>query len=367
MSAIEWTDATWNPVRGCSRVSKGCEHCYAEGQAHRFSGAGQPYEGLTVLGKKGPRWAGEVRTVLEMLEKPLRWRKPRMVFVNSMSDLFHESVPFEFIAAVLGVAAACPQHTFQILTKRDPRPFFEWLLSLPVDPRSACADMLEEVESDAWKHPGVQALYGCPPVAWPLPNVWLGVSVEDQATADERIPWLLECPAAVRWVSYEPALGGVDFDCWLADRYQARACLARYGRWGTCVDCPRVDGTVHPERCELTDRYDHQLSADQVHPRIDWIVVGGESGPGARPFDLTWARSTIAQCRAAGVPVFVKQLGANVREPAGLHPTHRWVAKLKSHKGNDPTEWPGDLRVREWPADAAPKPTVEPTAAEESA
>ena len=324
MTTIEWTRSpdgtegkTWNPVVGCSRVSAGCEHCYAERVAHR--GMTEAHRGLTVLGKHGPRWTGEVRCLPERLDEPLRWRKPRRVFVNSMSDLFHEKVPFEYIAAVFGVMAAVRRHTFQVLTKRPARAaeFFAWLRS----------EHSAQVWKEARKYPSHN---GYPPLTWPLRNVWLGVSVEDQATADERIPVLLTLPAAVRWVSYEPALGPVNWR-WVG-AYGLEQDVLRFGA------LPR-DGWVRG---------------------LDWIVVGGESGPGARPFDLAWARSTIAQCRAAGVPVFVKQLGARPMGPlrglggepldtAGGMPA-RVGLRLRDRKGGDPSEWPEDLRVREEPA-----------------
>ena len=206
MSAIQWTDETWNPVVGCSRVSRGCEHCYAERVAHR--GMAPAHKGLTVMGKHGPRWTGEVRFLPDVLSKPLRWRQPRRVFVNSMSDLFHEQVSDEQIAAVFGVMAMTPQHTFQVLTKRPERAvrWFEWAeqwnsVGLVRDMRGArCvgAAVASGVPDER-----IAAFHG----PWPLPNVWLGVSVEDQATADERIPHLLRCPAAVRFVS---ALGPED-------------------------------------------------------------------------------------------------------------------------------------------------------------
>lgn len=310
---IEWTEATWNPIRGCSRVSKGCEHCYAEGVARRFAGSGQPYEGLVRLDREGrpkAQWNGTVRFVPEHLADPLRWSRPRMVFVNSMSDLFHERLAFEEIAAVFGVMAGAPQHTFQVLTKRPARAreFFGWYEGSSGAGASAYAAMHEAMARGLDVEPDDDP-------EWPLSNVWLGVSVEDQRTADERIPVLLSLPAAVRWVSYEPALGAVDFSGehggsdWLGDRRD---------------DSPGEVG-------------------------IDWLVVGGESGPGARPFDVAWARSTVAACREADVPCFVKQLGSYpvVRHP--MDPTSFVPAALTHRKGGDMSEWPEDLRVREWP------------------
>lgn len=306
MTSIEWTDVTWNPVRGCSRVSAGCQACYAEGVARRFAGPGQPYEGLVRIGKDGKpkaQWNGEVRFVAEHLADPLRWKKPRRVFVNSMSDLFHEALPFEQIAAVFGVMSSAPRHTFQVLTKRPERAqsFFDWLRHPgAADPHATCVwhamAMTQWRPAGAYDHEWPAPLGGG---TWPLPNVWLGVSVEDQRTADERIPVLLSLPAAVRWVSYEPALGPVDFSRFM---------------WPVF---------------------------------LDWIVVGGESGPGARVCDLSWVRWTIEQCREAGTPAFVKQLGAVPRGPR----VGAWneLLQLRHRKGGDMSEWPEDLRVREWP------------------
>lgn len=341
MTSIEWTDATWNPLVGCTRVSKGCEHCYAEGVAHR--GMSPHHRGLTVLAPhgKGPRWNGTVRFVPEALLKPTTWRKPRLVFVNSMSDLFHESVPFEQIAAAFGVMAACPQHAFQVLTKRPERAreFFRWIVEQDtgIGDLDGCTPGLLHACSEALSAELRYKLgetLACehsadPGGPWPLPNVWLGVSVEDQETADERIPVLLELPAAIRWVSYEPALGPVDFRRWMSGRES-------------------IPGVIAPS------------VGFRVAPRLDWIVVGGESGPRARPFDLAWARSVIAQGRAAGVPVFVKQVGAkpiiteDITEVLRLrcgHTIANQIAtlRLRDRKGGDPAEWPEDLRVREWP------------------
>ena len=169
-TTIEWTDVTWNPVRGCSLVSAGCANCYAMKTAHRFSGNGKPYEGLTEIGPQGPRWNGKIRLIHDALNEPRRWKAPRRIFVNSMSDLFHEDIPREFIKAVEGVTMDCPQHTFQILTKRPKR-------------------MLEFVRECDFP-----------------PNVWLGVSCEDRATYKARVPYLAMTPAAVRFISFEPLL-----------------------------------------------------------------------------------------------------------------------------------------------------------------
>ena len=328
MTSIEWTDKTWNPVVGCSRVSKGCERCYAERVAHR--GMLPQHKGLTVLGKHGPRWTGEVRFLADRLAEPLSWRKPRRVFVNSMSDLFHESLSIPDIARVFAVMAQAERHTFQVLTKRAKR-MREVLASqlFWADVDLAHIEMFSGDGGTDDDRDRVANACG----ARVLPNVMLGVSVEDQATADERIPHLLACPAAVRWVSYEPALGPVDF-----------------GLVGT-LPASMTGGA-------------YVLAAEWLH----WIVVGGESGPGARPFDVAWARSVIAQCRDAGVPVFVKQLGAvpHVGDAgAGWAVTYgergrHWrmddnatdpltVYEIRDRKGGDMSEWPEGLRVRQWP------------------
>ena len=235
-SKIEWTEATWNPVTGCTKVSPGCDHCYAETIVERFHGKGS----FAVVNRSE-----------EKLYLPLKWRRPRRVFVNSMSDLFHDDVPDGFINRVWLTMARTPQHTYQVLTKRHGR--MRALLSRP-----SFADNLRDM------------VHG---LTWPLPNVWLGVSVENQEWADIRIPALLETPAAVRWLSCEPLLGPLDVTPWAT---------------------PRPDG-------------------------VDWVVVGGESGHGARPMHPDWPRSLRDQCSAAGVAFFFKQHGE--WEPIGpLYP-----------------------------------------------
>ena len=273
---IEWADATWNPVRGCEKVSEGCRNCYAARMAARFSGEGQPYEGLAEMTPHGPRWTGDVQLVPEVLDQPLKWRKPRRIFVNSMSDLFHPDVPDEFIAAVFGVMAAAHWHTFQILTKRPERmkKWFEWVENKPVGtdgrlfPQFICAykarDVLDDEQFDFARFR-----------EWPLSNVWLGVSVENQRAADERIPLLLQTPAAVRFLSCEPLLGPV--------------MLTGLGK--RCYGC----AAGVPHRCR--------------NVLVDWVIVGGESGPGARPMHPDWVRSIRDQCKAAEVPFFFKQWG----------------------------------------------------------
>lgn len=417
---ISWTDETWGPIRGCSKVSTGCKHCFAESMAARFCGEGLPYHGLIRDG----HWSGDVRFVADKLDVPLRWKRPRRIFVNSMSDLFHESLTNEQIAAVFGVMAACPQHVFQTLTKRPHRmlefltqpesrswiakardaaivnhehdPVERWatvprfpgyeasthgrvrseraeVLATCINPRTGREsvtiwnngdpDTVNVHQLVAWAHlpcpfdgyevchrngnkldnrlanlrwgtrsenqrekvthgsrGGPQKLtleqveeiktarvrgetqqsianrYGisrslvsmiesglvwAPPkdLPWPIPNVHLGVSCENQAAANERIPPLLQCPAAVRWVSAEPLLGTIDFTDITHDGLGRNALLVDDATFG---------------------RHERHL---------DWVVCGGESGPHARPMHPDWARSIRDQCRAAGVPFHFKQHG----------------------------------------------------------
>src|SRR3990167_4286965 len=193
-SAIEWTDATWNPVTGCTKVSQGCKHCYAERLAPKVF-AGQQI-GDVRTGEQRPRVFTDIVCHPERLDQPLHWKKPRRIFVNSMSDLFHEDVPDEFIGHVFFRMAYLPRHTFQVLTKR-PQRMLEWVAGQGLNAiRYGEREEAEEQEKQA---------------PWPLRNVWLGVSVEDPATAAPRIQLLAETPAAVRFVSYEPALGPVNF------------------------------------------------------------------------------------------------------------------------------------------------------------
>lgn len=331
MTDIEWTDTVWNPVRGCSKVSKGCENCYAMRQAHRFSGPGKPYEGLTkIVRGKGPQWLGIARPVPEMLDRPLRWRAPRRVFVNSMSDLFHEDIPFGFIDRVFAVMAITPWHTYQILTKRPER------MAAYSRSRKAAFDNL-----NSWEHPVQEAIEkiinerSTPEDAglwgWPLPNVWLGTSTENQETYDGRVAHLQDAPAAIRFLSVEPLLG------------------------------PIILG---------------DLSG------IGWLITGGESGPRARPCNVEWIRSIVGECQESGTAVFVKQLGAHptdrndrftdgqdpldtdywpdgVAPPDAYWPMHQGEQcpiTLSDNKGGDIEEWPEDLCVREFPLEHVATP-----------
>jgi protein gp37 len=320
-TSIEWTDYNWNFLRGCSRVSEGCRNCYAEKIAARFSGEGQPYYGLAqIIRTSGvdvqdgristshathSRWTGEISFHEDILLQPLRWTKPRKVFVNSMSDLFHEKVSDEMLDKAFAVMALTPQHTYQILTKRPERMmrYFggihdvlleRWWDAAPL--RSRLTDAFDEL---------------------PLPNVWLGVSVEDQKTFEERWPLLASVPAAVRWLSCEPLLGPIDFFYYGGD-------------WGDPISFSQLRGTD---------------ATDPDIPGVDWIVVGGESGSDARPCQIEWLSEIVNQCYVADVPVFVKQLGARPRQTGADSIYYR----IEDRKGGNIDEFPDGLKIREFP------------------
>lgn len=303
-TGIEWTGRTWNPVRGCSLVSPGCTNCYAMKLAHRFSGAGKPYEGLTRKRVSlGPVWTGEVREVPDALGEPLSWRAPTTVFVNSMSDLFHEDVSDAYIAAVFGVMALARRHTFQVLTKRAER-LAAWFSVMEGEAHGKGGDLVDLCVIHSQRFGGSSG--GIVDGRWPLPNVHVGVSVEDRKHGLPRIEHLRATPAALRFLSVEPL---------------------------------------------LEDLGDLDLSG------IGWVIVGGESGPHARKCDLGWIRRVVAQCSEQQVPCFVKQLGGRPcgewgpgrTPPTHYHPARRdeWI--LNDAKGGDLSEWPEALRVREMP------------------
>ncbi len=289
-TGIEWTDATWNPLAGCSIVSPACTNCYAMAMAariermnegaHKASMARDPewgaiakthYAGLTAPSKAGPVWTGKVALAPDqVLTKPLHWKRPRRIFVNSMSDLFHESVPDEWIDRIFAVMALAPQHTFQVLTKRAKR--MREYLALG-DRRVAWEIAADPTRDDAfisradyyrlanWQEsvPTARVFENRSVfMPWPLSNVWLGVTAEDATRFIERVHDLRATPAAKHFISYEPALGSLD-------------------------------------GCDVSG--------------LDWVIAGGESGPNARPSHPDWFRSLRDQCAAAGVPFFFKQWG----------------------------------------------------------
>lgn len=277
MTSIEWVknaDATqgktWNPVLGCSHVSAGCDHCYAATLASGRLKTHPLYAGLA----EGGKFTGIVRLVPERLEDPLHVRKPTTWFVNSMSDLFHDAVPDAYIALVFKVMAATPHHTYQVLTKR------------PGRMASVLTNRATRFFERVWEGTGDLELWNRP---WPLPNVWLGTSVENQKWADVRIPKLLQTPAAVRFLSCEPLLGPIDL--------------------------PLLDVVIP--------------TPETPSDGIDWVIVGGESGKDdeRREMDVAWCRSIVEQCVPAGVPVFVKQDSGQRPGKQGRLPDDLWSRK----------------------------------------
>lgn len=353
-TGIQWTHvpgyqgATWNPTTGCTRVSPGCDHCYAfalhdqrykvnrdHARAHSSEMSPAEYRALSALNATDfppppcppqyDRPFSQVQLLDEhRLREPLRAKKPRAYFVDSMADLFHEDVPDAFLDRVFAVIARSPQHIFMVLTKRPER-----MRAYVSDPATPGRVMRATSEDGGDSFPVPIGSW-----VWPLRQVWLGVSVEDQARADERIPLLMQTPAAIRFLSCEPLLEAIEpalFD------------LTCAGRGPSCSP------------------YDAESPcACGSEPTIDWVIVGGESGQGARPFDLGWARSLREQCEAAGVALFVKQLGA---KPHGAGATDSDFAIsyrraeepgafriLRSAHGSVIGEWPEDLQRRQFPA-----------------
>jgi len=324
-TSIEWTHRpgttgmTWNPIRfrdangtvgwACTHASPGCVNCYAEAINKRL-GTGLPFNVPSLK-------AGEFFLDEKILQQPLKTKKPCTIFVGDMFDLFHEAIPAEMITSVFEVMEAAEQHTFQVLTKRASR----------IDP------VLYGEEGHSYLGGGDY-----------VGNVWMGVSVESQKYADERIPLLLQTPAAVRFLSVEPQLEVVDLRRVIDPRF------------GTCLDIDALSGiATHKDDNHSTTPTD----------KIDWVICGGESGPHARPFNLAWAESLRDQCKAAGVAFFMKQAGSKpfihrFRKDVdfkdermsvkigSIEISHRGF-KMKDRKGGDPSEWPESLRVREFP------------------
>jgi protein gp37 len=308
-TSIEWTHgndgkrgATWNPIAGCSIVSPGCTRCYAMRMAARLELMHLPkYAGTTHKVNGHAVWTGKINLDEEALTIPLTTRKPTTWFVNSMSDLFHEGVPFDFVDKVFAVMALTPHHTYQILTKRPER------MAKMLNEADFCTRLgvMEAAAKLRKAFPATPSNW-----EWPLPNVWLGTSIEDRKRLDERAMALAKCPAAVTFWSAEPLL----------------------------EDLGNIRG--------------------YLEQGVRWVIVGGESGPGSRPCNIGWVRSIVEQCQAAGVAVFVKQLGSkpyhqdNVcssHEAHGVKAAHDLSYRIKDSKGGDIAEFPEDLRVREFP------------------
>lgn len=300
-TGIEWTDATWNPVTGCEKVSPGCRDCYAEGVSERMQKNPKQDKYVNVVNSDG-HWTGEVHVHPDELVKPTRWTKPRRIFTCSMSDLFHEKVRPQFVGACFARMAVADHHVFQVLTKRPER----MARMLPDEPRfhhdrsiqqKFTEGFVQEIRhvlaDDGDTVVDVESIRELD-IPWPLPNVWVGTSVEDQERVEDRLQHLVNTPSNIHFLSCEPLL----------DRINIWPCLGI----------------------------------------VDWVIVGGESGPDARPIEPSWVSHVINQCRDNDVPVFVKQLGTRWAEGAGADDS----------KGGDPAEWPETLRVREWPPEADP-------------
>ncbi|MFN3827825.1 MAG: DUF5131 family protein [Micavibrio sp.] len=282
-SGIEWTDATWNPLAGCSIVSAGCTNCYAMKQAARLlDKPGSHYEGTTKKVNGNAVWTGKVSLAPDhIITQPLHWKRPRRIFVNSMSDLFHESVPNEWIDRIFAIMALCPHHIFQVLTKRPERmrEYFE----KNFHPHHVAA------RADKYS-PGCHDEIAS--IKFPLKNVWLGVSVEDQASANKRIPFLMDTPAAVRFLSCEPLLESVNLERIVISSFPRLEFLNAFDGWKSTKISACTFGN------------------DPTNLKgIDWVIVGGESGPGTRAMHPDWVRSLRDQCTAASVPFFFKQWG----------------------------------------------------------
>jgi protein gp37 len=347
---IEWTDFSANPVRfrapdgrvvwACEKLSPGCANCYAEDLSHRYGGS-----------RRAGDWnAGTMATLTPFLDeaelRKMLTYKPaagKRCFVGDMTDIFGAWVSDELLDRLFAVFALRQSVTWQVLTKRADRMRAYFDVKTPEDLLTRWADAAitirplgdgEDASEEAAER--YEDVFG---QDWPLPNVWLGVSVENQRFADERIPLLLQTPASVRFISAEPLLGPVD----LTDQGHGTS-------WLSCTEKNRGG-----EHCcmSFADSGDHHFRG------VDWVIVGGESGADARPFDIAWGRSIVKQCQAASVPVFVKQLGASpseMRANFGEHENHAGhphplavSISLHDRKGGVPSEWPNDLRVREFP------------------
>jgi protein gp37 len=297
-SRIESVDASWNPTYGCSTVSRGCHNCYARRIAAKSAKPGQVYYGIAKYSPSGaPRWTGRLVHATEKTWEPLRWQDGRMIAVDTMSDLFHERIPDAWRDEAYGVMALCPQHTFQVLTKRPQG--MERYFSAP--------DIWKRIEAEARRiyrdrhgnaYPSDGQLQG------PLPNVWHGVSVENQSAANYRVPMLLKVPSARHYVAAEPLLAPI--------------------------------------------RLSHWLGAD----RVSWVLISGEGGPEARPCDVVWIRSLIEQGSDAGVSIFVKQLGSATNVQGATHETGHQPVDTRTRRASEMEEWPEAVRVRQMP-DAA--------------
>lgn len=327
-SHIQWTDATWPITTGCTEAGPDCLHCYARQHSWRLAHnpnrkVAQAYQNVTTKTSNGRvQWTGTLNCLAERLDWPLKWKQPRRIFVANMSDLFHEDVPFSFIDQVFAVIFLCPQHTFQVLTKR-PKRMMEYFTPESASRVSRIAHSLvvDGKAGDRRQDFATSVNY-----FWPLSHVWIGTSVGTQKAAAERIPLLQKVPAAVRFLSCEPLLEQVYL--------------------GQYLTSPNLDW-IHAWEKELKSdlngvRYLPLPSGAgiPVEKNIHWVIVGGESGHNARPCSLDWIHEIVQQCRDAGIAVYIKQLGTAWAKQSG---------NRMDSKGGNPEVWPADLRVREFP------------------
>ncbi|NDY56224.1 phage Gp37/Gp68 family protein [Desulfovibrio sulfodismutans] len=277
-SKIEWCDATWNPVVGCSRISPGCDHCYASRMACRLAQIPTaPHQYREVVDQDNQAWNGRTEFVTSAMEQPFRWKRGRHIFVGSMTDLFHPSTPDEWLDRIFAVMALTARHRFLLLAKRPERMRDYMTQVTPQRLAHAATELQGEEAAKVVLAVLNDTLCGVRNVGWPMRHVWLGVTAEDQARADERIPILRDTPAVVRFVSFEPLLGQ--------------------------VDCRRF---LVPLRREITPRGRENVVSP---PGVNWAICGGESGPGARPMHPDWVRGLRGQCQDADVPFFFKSWG----------------------------------------------------------
>lgn len=332
---ISWCDETWNLTRGCQRVSEGCRNCWAMKQANRMKGKRRkpgPYHDLVRLSDEGPVWTGRARFVPEALEHPLRWRKPRRIAVSLMGDLFHEDITNEQIAAVFGVIAATPNHTYLVLTKR-PERMAEWFRWIESPKHATCGGWAvstsETCQCYVVNGQGLRLDCFEQAESWPLANVWLGISAEDQRTLAKRLPHLLATPAVCRWVSLEPLLGPVQLDHVDTEFYA------------------RVDDYYVVDALTGRNRDMGRPCADVPH--LDWVVAGGESGQRARGANVEWFRTLRQACSLHGIPFHLKQLGAKPFTQPNGRDLHQRPYPVSDSHGGVMDDWPPDLRVQEWP------------------
>ncbi|MCT7971148.1 DUF5131 family protein [Laspinema olomoucense] len=314
---IQWTDETWNILVGCSRVpgSPGCQNCYAAEAAK--SPRLQQFEQY----QKVRSWNGTVEFVESQLIKPLKWKKPKRIFVCSMSDIFHKNVETAWIDKIFAVMAIASQHSFQVLTKR-PERMLQYLSDNQTPDRieEAGYEFSHNMEFD-----------------WPLPNVWIGTSVENQEMADKRIPYLLQTPAKIRFLSCEPLLGPLDLGNHLVCEYcqgngrQLKVIHWHKGGVAGYVDCPQCGNNLW-------------------NNKINWVIVGGESGHNARPCRVEWIKSIVTQCQDAHIASFVKQLGAKPYLGCEDYLPGINTINLRDRKGGNPDEWPDELKIQQFPS-----------------